>query len=220
MVELVPGTSLPIQRSYGSPQPEGRGGVQLTEDRQPPSVIDPRAEQPSFSAAELAFVRAAISAYDRRPRKLKTVYDTTAKITDGTTGNLVVPLFTCPAGCEGHVTQCTVDIPNSASINPSAPFANASSWAFLASIPGGGTSGPLNSQADTFRPGMIAFAPAAAAGPIAPGQWTFNDTSSPILYGGDQLLYVLHGGSIAAILSQSVQVTYRIDLYGFEDGQL
>lgn len=220
MVDLIPGTALPIQSGRGGSSGEGRGGVQLTPERQPPGLLDPNQDRPSLDPAELALVRAALAAYDRRPRKLKTVYDTTAKATDGTTGNLVVPLFTCPAGCEGHVTQVTVDVPGSASITPSAPYSNAASWAFLAAIPGGGTSGPLNSQADTFRNGMVTFAPVSAAGPFLPGQWTFNDTSAPILYGGDQLLFVIHGGSIAAILAQTVQVTYRVDLYGFEDGQL
>lgn len=218
MAELIPGTALPIQGTFGSPQPEGRGNVELNPMRQPPSMIDPNADRPSLSAAEMAFVRAAIASYDRRPRKLKTVYDSTAGRADASTGNLILPLYVVPAGCEGHVTQVTIDAPTSATITPSAPFSNASSWAWVAL--GGASSGPTAANVDTFRNGLVAFAPVSAAGPFIPGQWTFNDTSAPIGYGGDQVYFCLHGGSIAALQSLTVQVTYRVDLYGFEDGQL
>jgi hypothetical protein len=217
--DLIPGTALPIQQTAhpGSPQPEGRGTVTLAPGRAAPEAM-PNFEQPSLSPDELALVKTAVASYDRTPRRLKTIYAAAGGQTDATTGNLILPLFLCPAGCEGHVSNVTVDAPGSATINPSAPFSNGASWEFLAKS--GSSTGMLASQADTLRRGLVAFAPTSTAGPIIPGQWTFNDTNAPVLFGNEQLYYVLHGGSVAAILALALQVTYRIDLFGFEDGRL
>jgi hypothetical protein len=219
--ELIPGTAIPIQGQSrpGSPQPEGRGAIELEPERQPPSRIDPDAPQPALAPHELAIVRAALNAYDRRPRLLKTIFDTAAAVTAATTGNCIVPLFVVPAGCEAHLAMVIADLPQSATVNPSAPFANAASWAFLASLPAASTA-PVITAPDALRPGMVAFAPTSAGGPILPGQWTFNDTNAPVGFGGDQFFYVLHGGSQAALVSTSLQVQYRVNLFGFEDGQL
>jgi hypothetical protein len=143
------------------------------------------------------------------------ISDHAAKQTDATTGNVVIPFFTVPAGFEGHLTSLTVDCPQQSTINPSAPFANSSSWQFVAKLPAGST-GLSAAQADTLRPGLVAFAPTSAAGPIIPGQWTFNKDQAPVGRGGDVFYYVLHGGSIAAILNLALQVIYRIDLYTYE----
>lgn len=220
MVDLIPGTTLPIHVGPGGRQSEGRGAVGLTPERQPPSMIDPNAPQPSLGAAELAFVRAAIAAYDRKPRKLKTIYDSASGQTDSTTGNLVLPLFVNPAGCEGHVTNVFADAPLSATVTPSAPLANASIWAFLAIVQGSGTTGTTAANADTLRRAGVASVPNTAGGVTLPGGFTFTDAPAPTMFGGDALFFVMHGGSIAGALSLLVQVTYKIELFGFEDGQL
>lgn len=218
--ELIPGTALPLHVGPGGRQPEGRGVTEINPDRQPPGMIDPNAPGPSLSHAELAFVRAAIGAYDRRPRKLKTIYDSSAAQTDGTTGNLVLPLYTSPQGCEAHVTNVYVDAPLSATVNPSAPAANAAIWAFLAIVQGSGTTGTTNANADTLRRAAVASVPNSAAGPTIPCSFTFTDAPAPTMFGGDSLYFVLHGGSQAAVTSLMVQATYKIELFGFEDGQL
>jgi hypothetical protein len=211
MVELIPGTALPVYAPQASEQPEGRGAVQIREGRGPTSLFERLSARDDVSPAELAMIDAAIRGFDRRPKTLDNIFATTARVTDTTTGNVVIPLFTVPGGTEGHVTFVVADVPGSATITPSAPLANASIWTFLAAA--GASTGASASTADTLRAGMVAFAPTAAAGPVLPGAWTFNDTNAPVLQSGDELFYVMHGGSIAAALGITVQVTYRINLY-------
>lgn len=218
MVDLIPGTTLPIHTGPGGEQPEGRGTVTITHDRMPRSLFERIGDRDDVTPAELAYLDAAIRSFDKTPRHLKTIFSSSWAQTSATTGNLVLPLFTCPAGCEGHVTEVTVDAPYSTTITPAAPFSNASSWAFLAVS--GASSSPGPGQVDSFRPGLVAFAPVTPAGPIIPGQWTFNDSSSPILRGGDSLYYCLHGGSVAAILGLALDCSYRVNLFGVEQGQL
>ena len=221
-VELIPGTGLPLHVGPGGEQPEGRGTVQITDDRAPRPIVDRNAPVAgALSPQEMAFVQAAIAAFDRGHRKLKTIFDTAAGVTDATTGNIVIPLFVCPGGCEAHVTNVLVDTPQAAAtIAPSVPFSNAATWAFLAIA--GASTGRSPGDADSLRPGMVTFAPNPASGTnaVLPFQWTFTDAPAPTLFGGDQLYYVLHGGSQATVKAITVQVTYKVELFGYENGQL
>lgn len=222
MVDLIPGTSIPIQGSFGSPQPEGRGEItELAPGRQPVSMFDRIANRDDISPAELAYLAAAIRHFDHRPRKLKTIYDSASRVTDGTTGNVVIPLFIAPAGVECHITQILVDMPSSGTtVTPSAPFLNASSFAYLAIGPD--SSGDSAANADNYRQALAAFwpNPALATNPMIPAQSTFNDKNAPVMFGGEMASYVIHGGSQAGIVGKTVQVTYRIEIYGFEDGNI
>lgn len=211
-VELIPGTSIPIYAPESARQPEGRGDVTIIPERMPPSRVEGDPSPDEISAMQRQLVDAAIRAFDRAPKLDRTIFQSTAGQTDTTTGNLILELFECPQGKEGRVTNVTVDTPQSATITPTAPFANAASWAFLASL--GATSGLGNTGAATFRAGLVAFAPIFAAGPILPGQWTFNEDEAPVLWGGQMLYYVLVGGSVAALLNLQIECSYRVNLYG------
>jgi len=211
MVDLIPGTTLPYHGGPGGLQPEGRGEIVPNPDRQPRSLIEKLENRDDVSPVELAFAAAAIRAYDHKARKERDIYASTGGVTDATTGNIVLPLFEVPAGMFGHVAQVTVDAPGSATITPSAPYANASSWAYIAIA--SASSVPSNPATTGLRNGLAAFAPSSAAGPIIPGQWTFNDTNAPVAWGGEQVFFVLVGGSVAAVKGLNLQVTYRINLY-------
>jgi hypothetical protein len=213
-VELIPGTTLPFHTGPGGFQPEGRGEIIPNPEHRSPSLLEKIGSRDDLSATELAFAAAALRAYDHRSSKVRDVYASAGGVTDATTGNIVVPLFEVPAGMFGHVAQVTVDAVSSATITPAAPYANASSWAYIAIAPA--SSMPANPAATALRAGMAAFAPSSAAGPIIPGQWTFNDTNAPVAWGGEQVYFVLVGGSVAAVKSLNLQVTYRINLYSRE----
>lgn len=210
-VELIPGTALPMYAPESARQPEGRGGIQLTDERQPPSMLRDIPDPDGVTEAHKRLVEAAIRSFDRGPARHRTMYPVSADQTDGTTGNLVLQLFEVPAGMEGRITNLVVDAPQSATINPSAPYGNAASWSFIAVGPP--TSTDSDAIVDTLRNGMVTFAPVSAAGPIIPGQWTFNDPSAPIAYGGEMFYFCLHGGSIAAILNLMIRTRARINLY-------
>lgn len=217
-VELIPGTSIPIQSSFGSPQHEGRGSITPAPGREPVSIFERLSARDDISPAELAFLLAAVKQFDRRPRKLRTIYQVAQGQTDATTGNLALPLFQCPAGCEAHVTRVNIDAPGS-TLTPSAPFANALSFAYLSSSTE--STAIAAGQVDALlRPGLVAFAPTSAAGPFLPGEWTYNDTNAIVLQGGDYLWLAIHGGSQAGITNLQILCTYRINLFGYEEGQL
>jgi hypothetical protein len=215
---LIPGTALVVEEPQGAAQPEQRGTFDnLTQGHVGPPLFaglhDTLAELPA-DERERARAELALRALIGRGLHESSQFFTVGGQTDATTGNFVIPLYDCPQYWESHVTNVLVDTPNSATITPAAPFANAASWAFLASIVGGGPRAAAT--AAQLRAGMIAFAPNAAGGPIVPGQWTFNDSNAPVLQGGDTLYFVLVGGSIAAILAQQIQVTVRLDRYSRE----
>lgn len=215
--EIVPG--LPVAEPGQAAQVEGRGTVELRPEHLAPSLVDRLEEVDGLTVGERAVILAAIRAYDHRPRQQRSIFAQAGGQTDGTTGNVVIPLFTTPAGMEGHVALVTVDCPGFATVNPSAPFANAASWAFLALAQaqgGSSASGSLAASVDTLRAGLIAFAPNAAAGPIIPGTWTFNDSNAPICLAGETLFYCLHGGSQANLTALRLQVSYRVNLYSRE----
>jgi hypothetical protein len=214
MVELIPGTSLPMYAPASTLQPEGRGDVKITPERQPHSLLERIDDPANLTETERIFVQAALRAFDRKPLKTRHVDIATGGVTDATTGNLVVPLYLCPQGSELHITNVTVDAPGSATINPSAPFANAASFMFLAKA--GANAATNSANATTLRPGMVAFAPTSAAGPIIPGQWTFNDSNARIAFGNEQVYFVLIGGSVAAILGVSLRVSFRFNLLSEE----
>ena len=216
--ELIPGTSLPIQGSFGSPQHEGRDFVNMAQGREPRSLFERIGDADGVTPGEKAFIMGALRAFDNRPRQLKTISAQASGQTDATTGNMVVPFFQVPAGCEAHVANVTVDVPGSATITPAQPFSNNAAWAFIASGPE--TTGAPASTADSLRFGMLTFAPASSGGPILPGQWTFNDSNAPVGQSGDTIYFVLHGGSQTALQAIGVQVTYRVNLFGYENGQL
>lgn len=134
---------------------------------------------------------------------------------DATTGNLALPIFKMPRGWEGHLTNLTVDAPASSSITPTAPYANASSYAYIAVIPDGRESLAVaaNSAAAVLRSYLRAFAPTSAAGPILPGQWTFNEATAPLIHENESVVYIIVGGSVSALQSLNVQVTARVNRY-------
>ncbi len=207
--ELIPGTSLPLHAPSGATQTEGRGGVQLTDARQPPSMLEHIGPPDEVSPREQVLLEAAIRAFDRG-RKVETTVDGTSQgLTDATTGNLTLILYECPQGSELHITNVTIDVPNSATITPAAPFSNASSYAFIAVAPPS-TSPP---PALSLRGGLVAFAPTSAAGPFLPGQWTFNDSNARVARGGQAVYFVLVGGSVAAIKGITVAASYRFNIY-------
>lgn len=211
-VELIPGTALPLHSGPGGYQPEGRGDVHLPVARIPPALVQGDPSPDEVTEAHRRLVDAAIRSFDRAPKLDRTVFQQAAGQTDSTTGNLVLEMYECPQGKEGRLTNVTVDTPSTAAITATAPFASASAWAFLAVL--GASSGVDNTNPLGFRAGLVAFAPTSAAGPILPGQWTFNEDQSPIIWGGQQLYYCLVGGSVAAIKNVQIEATYRIDLYG------
>lgn len=212
--ELIPGTTLPIYAPETAAQNEGRGNLELNPNRQPPSLLE-KIQDPDFlSAAERVYMEAAIRAFDKRKILEREYYFSVGQETDGTTGNCVVPLFECPAGKRADVANLTVDAPQSATITPAAPFTSGSAWAYIAIAPP--SSGQGNANVAQLRPGLAAFAPnatAATTSPLLPFQWTFNDSNAPIAWGGEQVYYVLVGGSVAAVKALQIQVTVRINLY-------
>lgn len=212
---LVPDTALPDPAPREALQPEGRGTVELEHRFVPPSLFEKIQSADGVSSTELAVVGAALRAFDRAPQPMRTLYIPSADNADGTTGNLVLQLFEVPAGTEAHLTQLTVDTPQSATINPTAPFASASAWSFIALAPPSSTDN--DSSALALRQGMVGFAPTTAGGPILPGQWTFNDTDAPVGRGGMMFYYVLVGGSVAGLLNLTIKTTARINLYAALD---
>lgn len=211
-VELIPGTALPVYAPGAAEQPEGRGGIQLRPERQPPSLLERIDDPEGLTPAERMVVAAALRAFENKPKRVKHIDATVGGQTDATTGNLVIPLYQCPAGCELHITNVTVDPSGSATITPSAPYSNAASYMFL-SISGSSTgTGSATATVNALRNGLAAFAPTSAAGPIIPGQWTFNDSNARIAFGGETVYFVFVGGSIAAVLNLALRVSFRFNL--------
>lgn len=212
MVELIEGTALPMYAPGTQRQTEGRSPVQ--QENQQPSLFEKIASRDGISPAEQAVVAAALRAYDRAPKRRMTVYPKVSGTTDATTGSIVLELFEVPAGWQAHLTQVTVDCPGSSTITPAAPFASASSWMFLA----------VSSRTQratvptTIRAGAVAFAPSSAGGAILPGQWTFNDTSSPVGRGGQFFYFALVGGSQAGLTSLQVTANARVNLVEYGEG--
>jgi hypothetical protein len=214
LVELIPGTSLPMYGPQNALQPEGRGDVKITGDRMPVSMLEQVDGAPGLSQRELEVLAAALRVYDAKPARMRVEYPRSGAVTDATTGNVIVQLFEVPQGMQGHLAQVTVDIPGSGSINPTAPFASGSAFSFLAKAPSasGNRVSPSAANVTAFRAGMISFAPTSAAGPMIPGQWTFNDSNAPVAFGGEAFFYVLSGGSVAAVVAQSLSIVARINL--------
>lgn len=214
-VEMVPGTALPYGGGPDATEQEEGRGVPLLRAPRGESIFDRLGDPAGLSEMERHVIAAALRAYDLAPKRERPIFQTAAGESDATTGNLVLPLFTVPQGWYGAVSQVVADVPSSASVNPSAPLANAAIWAFIASVSpvGLGWTAGLNAQADNFRIGILDFLPVSAGGPTIPGKWTYGDDNGPIVWGGEQLIYVLHGGSIAAAKSLLVQVNYRVNLY-------
>ncbi len=207
---LQPNTSLPATGPGAALQPEGRGTVELEKRFVPPATSEPVTLTPD-EQAERQVAETIIRAFDNRPLRGRNFQVVSTDVTDGTTGNVVLQLFEVPGSMEGRLTSLTVDVPQIATITPSAPFANAASWAFIAVAPPSSTDNDANAL--TLRNGMVAFAPTSAAGAILPGQWTFTDDQAPIARGGEMFYYVLVGGSIAAIVAATVQARTRVNLY-------
>jgi hypothetical protein len=217
-VELIPGTTLPVMAPADAGQTEGRGAIAFNPERLPVSLLEGIDDPAGLDSAERLIAAAALRAFDQRHYRQEPLYQTAAGTTDGTTGNLYLELWEAPQGMWGEVGNVTVDIPSggaAGTITGSAPFANAASWAFLAV--GSPTSGIGNtiSAADlqTYRRGLVASSPASAGGPILPGQWTFSDKDAPVIWGGQQLFYVLLGGSQAGLLAQDIVCRYKIERY-------
>lgn len=216
MVDLIPGTSLPLSDPGSAEQDEHRGTVKITRDRQPPSLLE-RIEDPAqLSPSERSFVAAALRAYDRSPKLERSVFAKASGQTDATTGNVVIPLFEVPQGYEGHLTYVVADAPGTAALTPTAPAANAAIWNYIAILPGSG--GRSNADAATSggtRTGLVDFAPnpALSTGAALPVKYTYNDSNAPIAWGGQTIWFVLIGGSQAGVKTITVQVSYRVNLY-------
>lgn len=212
MVDLIPGTALPLSPPGAAAQPEGRGNVILTPARQPVSMLERLSQRDDISPAELMYLDAAVRRFDRQPPSKRYRFIPSSDTTDASTGNLALQLYEVPQGAECHLASVTVDTPSSATITPAAPYANAASYMFLAKAP------PSTSDNDAFalslRPGLIAFAPTAAGGPILPGQWTFGEGDAPVGFGGEMFWLVIVGGSQAAILGLTVTAKTKIIEYG------
>lgn len=186
------------------------------------SILDKLGRGETLGQHELAYLTAVLLEREVTRKQERPYYSEefheyiqASGTTDATTGNLMIDIFEVPKGWEAHVTDVVVDVPGSASITPSAPFANAASYAYLTLIPKGmkGTATAANAASAQIRDGMIAFAPSSAGGPILPGQWTFNEANAMTVSDQFIVYLALVGGSVAAILSQSVQVTARIDRF-------
>lgn len=218
--ELVPATSLPLHVGAGGYQEEGRGSVELNPDRAPAPLFDRLRQVDDITQAEYAHLAAAVTAYAGRRKPLDEIFASVSANTDAVTGNLVLELFRVPAGTVGLVTNVTVDLPAggaTGAITPTAPFANAASWSFLA-LGNIQSSGMQTSNPTALRPALVAFAPVTAAGPILPGQWTFSDKNGPVGQANETLYYCLVGGSQAALVATPLQATFRVQLYGLEAG--
>ncbi len=205
--------ALPLTEPSSAPQPEGRGDVILTREHMAPSLFEKVAS--AVDPAEAAIVAAALRAWENRPRGQAHVFQQVSDVTDGTTGNLVLPLYTCPVGNEAHVTFVCADATGSATVIAPAPQANAASWAYLAigqGIGGSNDAGISNALAASLRRSLVAFLPTSAAGPMLPGTWTWNDANAPIVFGGETLCYVIVGGSQAGLQSVQVTVSYRVNV--------
>lgn len=214
MVELIPGTSIPITGPGQALQPEGRGDVTIIPDRMPVSMIDESVEQPLDShEGQQALLGAALRYFNFASKRQRIERPRVAGNTDPTTGNLILQLFEVPQGMQGHLTFCGIDIPGSATISPSAPYSNAASFAFLAvAPPSSGPPSPTAANMTSLRRGFVSFAPSTPAGPIVPGFWTANDSNAPIAYGGEAFYLGIVGGSVAAITSQAIVAVARINL--------
>lgn len=216
MVDLIPGTALPITTPRMAAQPEGRGGVDLQPGRAPVSLLEKIGSRDDVSTAELAYVAAAIRSFDSMEHEHREVYDVASGLTGSTTGNCAIMFFEVPQGAEAWLTNVLVDVPGSATINPAAPYANAASFQFVAkadpSTAPQGTVGPSAAQVASLRLGEVGFAPTSAGGPILPGNWQWGDKSGPVGFGGEAFWYVLNGGSIAAVAGLTLRIRFRLRL--------
>lgn len=208
---FAPETTQPAPAPNETLQPEGRGTVVLEDRLVPPSLFEKLGTADGITPTEHAIAGAALRAFDRAPLRERTYYVQQADQADATTGNLVLQLFEVPAGMEARLTQVTVDTPQSATINPTAPFASASAWQFIALAPPSSTDN--DASAAGLRPGLVAFAPTSAGGPILPGQWTFHDSDAPVGRGGMMFYYVLIGGSVSALQGITIRAACRVNLY-------
>ena len=212
MVELIPGTALPLHVGPGGQQGEGRQSIGITRERAPVAMTEGE-NVDGLDPRTLALVERMITRYDAAAKRVtKTIFGSAGGVTDATTGNLVVPLFTTPQGMDGRLTYCTVDAPLSVTINPTAPFASGSAFIYLSIS--ASSSGDSAANATTYRGGMVAFAPTSAGGPMIPGQWTFNIDQAPVVQGNESIHFICSGGSVAAIKAVTLRVKYRIELAG------
>lgn len=216
MSQFIPGTAIPLDPPGAAAQTEGRGSVHITRDREPPSLLERIEDPAALTPSERSFVAAALRAYDRTPKLERSVFAKTSAQTDGTTGNVVIPLFEVPQGYEGHLTYVVADAPGTAAITPTAPSANAAIWNYLAILPGSG--GRANADAATSggtRTGLVDFQPnpALSTGAALPVRYSYNDSNAPIAWGGQTIWFVFIGGSQAGVKNITVQVSYRVNLY-------
>lgn len=211
--QLVEGVALPVHEPGAAPASEHRGEVALAGEHLAPSLLEKlQDDRDGLTAHERQILAAALRAYDTRKRLAFVKFDQVGGETDGTTGNVVIPFYTAPAGAEAHLTNVFVDAPKSAAITAAAPLANAAIFSTLA-IAGSGGLDANAADADNLRAGGVASLPVAAAGAVVPGQWTWNDSNAPVVWGGETAYYLLHGGSIAAAKSLQLQISFRVNVY-------
>jgi hypothetical protein len=218
-VDLIPGTALPLHTGPGGYQTEGRGDVTITPQRHPPALVEGNPVPDEISENQRRLVDAAIRAFDRSPNFERVIADQTVAQSDATTGNLAMELWVCPQGWEADVGFVLADCPNLATVTPTAPFANAASWSYLAILPastGRGVTAAADITAGTLRNGLIDFAPKppAAGGPMLPFMFgPYGNDSGPRLQGGDSLWYVQVGGSQANLVAKTIRAAYRINCW-------
>ena len=214
--ELIPGTALPMYAPGDEPQIEGRGEVDYT--TRGVSLLEKIGSRDDVAPHELAIVAAALRAFDRAPKKEKTIFQQVMGQTAATTGDLILELFEVPAGMEGHLTFANLDAPGSA-ITPSAPLAAGTAWAFLAILPPSSLPNQVVAGAALAgRRGLVDFAPnpALATSSCVPSNWTFNDSNAPVGFGGEAFYMVIVGGNVAGIVSKQIEVSFRVNLYSVQ----
>lgn len=219
VVELIPGTSLPIRAPGEQPQVEGRGGVQLRDARRPPSMIAEGPVADGLDTIERHLIVAALRRYQSEQLFERVIMDQVTANADGTTGNCAVECYEVPQGYQGRVTLVTADTYLKATVTPTAPAANAATWCYIAVLPAssgrGGSPPATDLTAGVLRNGLVDFRPnpANSAGAALPASFGYGDDGAPVVWGGETLWFVLVGGSQASVQGAAIKVAFRINLY-------
>lgn len=143
----------------------------------------------------------------KREPKIKRNKEIVVTANTDASGNLILRLYTCPAGGEVEVTRCDVSLLNTATYNPSAPYAAAGSYMFLSRDSPGDYTVYSAAEIAALWGAQTAFAPTSSAGPILPGSWTFSDKQAPLYRDGQAVFLVIAGAG--AIATQTVRVNLR-----------
>lgn len=193
----------------GSPEPPD--APEFTTDVGP--VLEPGATVPNLeeifkklSPKHAAHLTRLLVERKREPRIEKHKELDLSANTDGS-GNLILMLYTCPAGGEVRLTRCDVALQSTTTYNPSAPYAAAGSYMFLARNSPAQYTTYTAAEILALWQGQVAFAPTSSAGPILPGSWQYAEKSGPLFRDGQAIFLVINGA--AAIASQALTINLR-----------